>query len=1439
MSERAEKYEAFLDDLALVVEGDPEALDRHADFLVDDDEARDLRHEAGEVAKELEEAGADYVHPADFEERFLALLDGGLAEADDPGRTTNPGFAAPDQAPATAEEAPAARTTARTVELEPASLPGAPEAKPATPAAKADEPKRPMGKLLLFPLIGGLALAAAAAAVGIAVFGGDDDASSDGPAVAAIGLEGTLVEIARAGEDGRSGVEIQRPGADGFVPLTANGNIAAGSTVRTDDRTRARLTLSDGSSLVLDHATALELRGDAARGFRLTEGNLVADIAHLEDGPNAVFETTTGAVEVLGTKFELSATSDVTSVRVSRGVVSVRGADGEAREVNAGEEGVVRAGAAPDVTPFTDLARSMAWSELDFGGPGAEAEAEDADTLAGIGSLRARRPGERQEQERPLHLARHSVRVRIVGNVARTEIEEVFRNDDDATLEGVYRFPLPPDAQIASLSLDVEGRMEEGSFVERDRAAAIWRGVIRNATPVRQRQNDEEFIWVPGPWTDPAILEWQRGGQFELRIFPIPAHGERRVILSYTQTVQPQGGRRQYTYPLAHSADDSTRVGQFDVDVRVAGAERVDASGYRVTEAAEDGATRLTLSERDFTPKGDLTIEYQLPGGERELRFWTYRGDAATPPPAASREQDREVSAIHRQLADDRRPYVAFALRPELPAAGARRSRDYVLLVDASQSMYGERYDRASRLATQVVREMDRRDRFTVLACDYQCQAMPGGIQPATAAGAQAAEEWLASIEPAGASDLSAVLREAVATVSAERRDDRELHVLYVGDGTSSVGYRRPASLSVEARAIADAERVAISTVGVGGDADTMALRAVARSAGGHYVPYVPGQRISVAAMAVLETTYGASLESPRVELPDGLSEVAPGELPTVRAGQEVIVVGRMDRDAVDGEVVLRGTVGGQSFERRYPVELRPTDAAGNRFVPRLWAAGRIEEMQLSGRGEDRARIIATSKAFGVLSRHTSLLVLESEAMFRAFRVDRNDSPAAQWTGDEDVVAGTAGEIVGEDQAQGSTLGGALGPTAGLDGVGTRGAGGYGMGTTSGASGGGAMPMRSARGRAATAQVAPPAASPRPADDRDAAFANREEREARRQAEPASEASEVMVPFEPAPRPMTRRPGRWMQRVWVRSGEVQASHGATDADRRRADDAEAALAANPDSRDRHREAVRRLADAGRLERALEVADAWVARDREDAEALTAKADLLGRMGQRDAALRFLTGTVDLAPDSDTLHRRLAAAFERAGRPERACAHQIALAEIEDDDPAAVADAMRCERALGREEAASRILYSVREASVRTRAERLAGETPRDRGFRGDFTIEADWDGGTDLDLSIVTATGTRLSWMGGRTTVVGEDVDDTGRERLGLRWTGVGTYAIEIARTDPSDTRTVRGRVRVRVLGETQTIPFTLTGEREPIANVRVRRTSQLVPVTGTVGPGF
>src|SRR6185503_4590196 len=123
-------------------------------------------------------------------------------------------------------------------------------------------------------------------------------------------------------------------------------------------------------------------------------------------------------------------------------------------------------------------------SELDRTGDPGEA------AVPGVGELRAHKPGE-EKRDRPLRLERHKVTVRIAGTVARTEIEEVFHNDGGDVLEGVYRFPLPAGARVDRLALEVDGRLEEGAFVDRERAARIWRGVIRQATP-KQLQKQEE-----------------------------------------------------------------------------------------------------------------------------------------------------------------------------------------------------------------------------------------------------------------------------------------------------------------------------------------------------------------------------------------------------------------------------------------------------------------------------------------------------------------------------------------------------------------------------------------------------------------------------------------------------------------------------------------------------------------------------------------------------------------------------------------------------------------------------------------------------------------------------------------------------------------------------------------------------------------------------------
>jgi hypothetical protein len=59
--------------------------------------------------------------------------------------------------------------------------------------------------------------------------------------------------------------------------------------------------------------------------------------------------------------------------------------------------------------------------------------------------------------------------------------------------------------------------------------------------------------------------------------------------------------------------------------------------------------------------------------------------------------------------------------------------------------------------------------------------------------------------------------------------------------------------------------------------------------------------------------------------------------------------------------------------------------------------------------------------------------------------------------------------------------------------------------------------------------------------------------------------------------------------------------------------------------------VQALAYAGEIDRARDVAGRWLERNKLDPQALGYQADLLGRGGQRDLALRTLSGLVDPTP----------------------------------------------------------------------------------------------------------------------------------------------------------------------------------------------------------------
>jgi uncharacterized protein YfaP (DUF2135 family) len=138
-----------------------------------------------------------------------------------------------------------------------------------------------------------------------------------------------------------------------------------------------------------------------------------------------------------------------------------------------------------------------------------------------------------------------------------------------------------------------------------------------------------------------------------------------------------------------------------------------------------------------------------------------------------------------------------------------------------------------------------------------------------------------------------------------------------------------------------------------------------------------------------------------------------------------------------------------------------------------------------------------------------------------------------------------------------------------------------------------------------------------------------------------------------------------------------------------------------------------------------------------------------------------------------------------------------------------------------------------DAATRRAADALLVQPPLDpTALSGDFRLEATWDGGDDVDLSMVGPDGARVSWLGAPTKAVitARDVTSTGSEGLALRGAAPGDYVIEITR--PEGRRSlVRGTVDITAAGDRRQVPFVLDGASTRVALVKMTARAKLVPL--------
>jgi tetratricopeptide (TPR) repeat protein len=522
-----------------------------------------------------------------------------------------------------------------------------------------------------------------------------------------------------------------------------------------------------------------------------------------------------------------------------------------------------------------------------------------------VGELWGRSTSQPGDAGSPLTIRSHDVRATIAGEVAQTEVRTVYFNGGSESVRGDFRMALPPGAIVRRFASGTGDALVDAAISLADRART-------SATE------------------SSGMLEWAGEGWLRGSLAVIAPGATTTVVIAYTEwlSVQPKPGGQssvvQYRYPMA-SGQTPPLIGEFSASIDAMPSRPVSiASGF----GAEVVGQRVEVQRPDFRPTADLVVDVELPAWKAPARLYV-----------APTANDRDAAGT-------------ILVRTEVPAAKQDDGVTLALVVDSSLSIDPALLDAERSLVRAILEGLGARDRAVVLAADQSARPLgPATLGPVDPARRRAIGDALAQLSPGGATDLGRALEAAADLIPSDAPAGM---VVYIGDGWPTVGDATATAIAARlSRRALGAPR--LGAVAVGPLVNRLGLAALVRGSG----PLLEVADSSDAAHVAVDLIADAlkpTVAGVELDLGPAIERVYPRRTRAVVAGETVSVSGRL-RGELPSSILLRyRDASGVREETRAVVIERSLDEGD---VARRWAAARVEELALQGRGREAATDIA------------------------------------------------------------------------------------------------------------------------------------------------------------------------------------------------------------------------------------------------------------------------------------------------------------------------------------------------------------------------------------------------------------------------------------------------------------------------------------------------
>ncbi|MCF6325398.1 MAG: marine proteobacterial sortase target protein [Gammaproteobacteria bacterium] len=564
------------------------------------------------------------------------------------------------------------------------------------------------------------------------------------------------------------------------------------------------------------------------------------------------------------------------------------------------------------------------------------------------------------------------VQIEVTGMIARSALKQTFKNDSGRWLEGVYVFPLPENAAVDRLRMQIGERLIEGVIKPREEAKRLYkkaRNEGRKASLIEQERPDLFTSSVaniaPGE-TVVIEIEYQQAvrydnGEFRLR-FPMaitPRYIPGSPVVNEEEVTAFDGsGWAMNTHQVIDAARITPPVWGSDEKINPVRLSVMINAGFKLANV-ESAYHRITVKQ-SIGNKMAVSLTDEVVYAERDFELM-WRPEAVNMPRAALFTEEKEGELYHLVM-------VLPPANEDLNKMKAERiGREVIYVIDTSGSMSGTSINQARRALSLALKRLHPGDRFNVISFNSTTDKLFSSAREVTHHNLRDAQRYVSSLEANGGTEIRGALE---ASLASQRESALVRQVVFLTDG--SVGNEAELFKLIKQKL----GNSRLFTIGIGSAPNSHFMSKAAQFGRGTFTYIGDIDEVETKMNDLFHKLETAVMTDLTIKFDDPAVEVWPKRLPDLYQGEPLLLTARTKLN--NQTVVVSGKRQNKGWENSFQLKQSGSD----RGIATMWARAKIAAlMDRIHEGEEEKKIkpavVNIALQHNLVSKYTSLVAVD------------------------------------------------------------------------------------------------------------------------------------------------------------------------------------------------------------------------------------------------------------------------------------------------------------------------------------------------------------------------------------------------------------------------------------------------------------------------------